>query len=115
MSKMGEEDSVFVRLLIQGTSTKNLYFIPSPQSMFYTDRSLNYSFSEVNQRRLQSFREVVGPGFHNSFATQNPLKLVLPCLCSFCFRWPLVVSCLDTISARNSLSMSSQQRFYPRL
>ena len=32
MSKMGEEDSVFVRLLIQGTSTKNFYFIPSPQS-----------------------------------------------------------------------------------
>ena len=32
MSKMGEEDSVFFRLLIQGTSTKNFYFIPSPQS-----------------------------------------------------------------------------------
>ena len=32
MSKMGEEDSVFVSLFIQGTSTKNFYFIPSPQS-----------------------------------------------------------------------------------
>ena len=49
MSKMGEENSVFVRLLIQRTSTKNFYFILSPkpavrvlylvrifQSAFYT-------------------------------------------------------------------------------
>ena len=43
MSQMGEEDSVFVRLLIQGTSTKNFYFIPSPQSavrVLYLDRVL---------------------------------------------------------------------------
>ena len=32
MSKMGVENSIFVRLLIQRTSTKNFYFIPSPQS-----------------------------------------------------------------------------------
>ena len=56
MSKMGVENSIFVRLLIQRTSTKNFYLIPSPQpavrvlylvrllypvrmqSMFYTDR-----------------------------------------------------------------------------
>ena len=28
----GPENSIFVRLLIQRTSTKNFYFIPSPQS-----------------------------------------------------------------------------------
>ena len=32
MSKMGVENSIFVRLLIQRTSTKNFYFIPSLQS-----------------------------------------------------------------------------------
>ena len=32
MSKMGVENRIFVRLLIQRTSTKNFYFIPSPQS-----------------------------------------------------------------------------------
>ena len=32
MSKMGEENSIFVRLLIQRTSTKNFYFILSPKS-----------------------------------------------------------------------------------
>ena len=57
MSKMGKEDSVFVRFLIQGTSTKNFYFIPSPQSavrvlylvrVLYTVRVFQSAFYTYN-------------------------------------------------------------------
>ena len=57
MSKMGVENSIFVRLLIQRTSTKNFYFIPSPQSavrspcfILTTDRITPYHMSSGGAR-----------------------------------------------------------------
>ena len=57
MSKMGEENSIFVRLLIQRTSTKNFYFIPSPQSavrVLYLVRIFQSAFYTLSVFHTQS-------------------------------------------------------------
>ena len=57
MSKMGKENSIFVRLLIQRTSTKNFYFIPSPQSavrVLYLVRIFQSAFYTLSVFHTQS-------------------------------------------------------------